>query len=424
MKRPFAVAACVSGVLVVVAVFICWPVATSTKSAKANQIRQASSETKIRHIDPGSLPAPPTRQPAPPSAAAVAAQNDANILARAFELAQSDPQQAFEFIEDSVPPALIQKTRAELVIRLGKQSLQGLPQLLNFIRDTALRTYAVQTIARDRATTDPRSMFDFAQQNLNAPDATAAGSVIANHLTNTSHFEDAAYVVSQMAPGSQITQNEITNLVRRWAPADSLAAAQWVLTLSPKEQDLTAKTFLQSASSPKDIEAILQLVEGTKSASVQNQGIERAVGLLVESRDLDGARNWVSQVPAQFQPKARAALIAADETDSVAALTPMAVSISDPGARDQAIRALLSRQFMQDPAGAASWVQQLPSSLQNGTVQDLTARWCRADSAEAYRWLQSLPVGPLKDQGLRAFIAATKDTNPQAAALAQQQIRK
>jgi len=252
---------------------------------------------------------------------------------------------------------------------------------------------------------------------------------------------DLRAVLDSLVPLENDTASQLRELLtRRWADADSPAAAAWVAQLPEgvARNDALQQVAIAWADHdlPGAVDWLRKLPDGeTKQAAMLSTAYEAArtepltavelARALPATRERDelvvhalnqwavtdfaAAAAWAAQVT---EPKLRQQLLAAvavasAEQDAAKAATFVARSLTPGAAQDAAAVSVVNRWAQQSPRDAARWVSQFPDTpLRSTAEQGLVTLWTARDASGTATWLNELPAGTLRSAGMDAYAQA------------------
>jgi len=323
--------------------------------------------------------------------------------------------------------ARIEKARAEKQIDRRLQALAGvanelpLPEIPNALKAAAdLKSMRERLVFQDSALKRwgqlaPAEAFAHVSQMAEGlSKVEAVRSISAGYAcTNGSA---AAAAALKMKPG-RARSEAVSIIAEQWARSDPQAALKWANQLSQgalREMALHSIYFVWVHSDPVAVSATAQNLPAgdTRNALLMNIAQNWAV---IDPR---AAIKWAQALPVEAE-KDLAVVIATEswaDSDPRAAVD-FAWKLVPTELRQRATLAALERWAMQDPEEAFEKVAKSADRLlhEQGIARVVTA--CASVCPDMVsRWVEALPIGPIRDSAIGAYVEAASAWHPEAAA--------
>jgi len=305
---------------------------------------------------------------------------EADLLAR---FAESDPRAALDTLAN-LP--LGQRT-----MDLYRVVFQGWAQkdisnaaaaAMNMPASQARET-AIGTVASAWGRRDPASALAWANAFPTGNTRTTAVAAAVAAWSGTDPVAAAAYFDN--LPAGPMRNKLVATLAANWAAQDPKAALAWVNRVANGQvQDVAVAGILAKMSQTDPVGAAAYLAQ-VAVASLRDVALPQLAAAWAKL-DLPAALAWVQSLPG-----------------------------TDAG-RAQAYQNVLSNWVQTDPAGAAAYLQTIPTDPNfKALTGQLAKSWAAADPQAALVWVEALPAGDAQDNALSTVIASFIAIDPQSA---------
>lgn len=231
----------------------------------------------------------------------------------------------------------------------------------------------------------------------------------------TEHPDEFRMMGGGRGPGGGDTGAEL--IAREWAKMDPDAALAWANTLDGRDKStaMVAVVGELAISDPTKAASMAGQLEGDDQVRAYGQIARQWAG-----KDFDAAESWINTLSGEARDRAMAdALDVLARTDPDGAASRIA-SISDAGMRDRAISSVAGEKSQSDPAGAAAWLLTQDTGNYQDPMRRIMGNWVGQDSAGALSFIESQPIGEVRDTATQTYLWMNRDGNPaQAVALAE-----
>ncbi len=225
----------------------------------------------------------------------------------------------------------------------------------------------------------------------------------------------AAGAALKMKPGRARTE-AISIVAEHWARSDSAAALKWANELPQgplREMALRSINFVWVHSDPVAASATVQsLASGdTKNALLINVAQNWAV------IDPSAAIKWAQTLPVEAE-RDLAVMIAIESwaNSEPRAAVEFAWKLGSVELRQRAVLAALERWATEDPQQAFEKVANSAGLLQQEGIARVLTACASVCPDEASQWVERLPIGPIRDGAIGAYVEAADMWHPEAAA--------
>jgi hypothetical protein len=209
-------------------------------------------------------------------------------------------------------------------------------------------------------------------------------------------------------PDAELRHNALRTVTAQWAGGDLQMAHQWAQTLDAAGRDVVLTTLATEAASQTPLDALKLALEIQEPASRAN-----AISFAVAQWAADApqaALDWTVQVtdPQVRQQLDRRMIPVLAEADPTAA----ADYISDrsrqspDSSQAQTTVEIAERWAQQAPETAVRWVETFPDSLRARSMDAVMRIWSETDSAAAQQWLSRLAASDFRDEAAMAYASA------------------
>ena len=209
-----------------------------------------------------------------------------------------------------------------------------------------------------------------------------------------------------LAHTPDVTDREafLNQISTTWAALDLASALRWSATL-PRVESQAAILDIAYETARTDPKGALSLASSLPAAPERVPLLTFAVSQWASS-DSASATQWAQQVPDQSLRQellASIAVASAKQDPGIAAALVM-TGLQDQTIRDRAEVAVVQRWAQVAPEQAATWVSQLTGTpAESEAAWNLVTLWESYDRVAAAAWIQTLPVGPVRNSALQAF---------------------
>jgi hypothetical protein len=195
-------------------------------------------------------------------------------------------------------------------------------------------------------------------------------------------------------------------IAAEWAKQDPSAALEWAQGLEGRNaSSALGSIFRQMAED--DPGKAAQMAAGLDDE--QRAGAYRSIAREWGETDWAGAESWISGLPAEEQGAAMAQAIRGLAGDDPQFAAKQISKISDPEARDDAIRSVAENWAQEDPAAAAEWLVKQDSEELGRPMREVVSAWTNQDSAAALAFVTSQPEGDLRDSAVATYVFANRE---------------
>jgi hypothetical protein len=219
---------------------------------------------------------------------------------------------------------------------------------------------------------------------------------------------------AQKLDNSELSRSFLTITALRWAVTDIEAAIDWARSLPEGALRNEITAAIGSESIRSDPEQALRLLAEIPSYKEHDALVCRALGELAFT-DRDRALEWALQIKDQplLQRVTEQIAVASAKKDPIGA-AEIALNQMTPGeTQDRAIVSIVQRWVQFDPLTAASWVKDFPEDqLGKDSMDNLVTLWANSNQEAVGSWLLTLPLGDLRNAGIRTYSQVIARTDP------------
>lgn len=204
-------------------------------------------------------------------------------------------------------------------------------------------------------------------------------------------------------------QSGASMIAAEWAKQDPQAAMAWASSLSGEDQ-VRAMTSVVREMAAKDPKKAAEMVSSIDPSERGNA--YQAIALSYGAQNFSEAETWVRGLPSEEQgPAMAAALEGLSKTDPQGAWEK-AKGMPDGEDKDRAMRNVLENMAKQDSAKALAELASLSEQQQRRSIGSVIQNVAANNSAAAWKYVESLSPGPVRDRGVSEIIVVDRRSEP------------
>ena len=221
------------------------------------------------------------------------------------------------------------------------------------------------------------------------------------------------------------TGDALAVALARWSAFAPEAAARFIDARLPDGGQLPTTSALALGEaclewSRKDAAAALSWVQSLPTTDPRKPEAFDGVIQGWAEQDPAGASGFVRQTlqttPTPGGGRLAVTVVQAWSASDPEAAARWATTLSDPAARQLAMREAAARWAEADPANAARWAGTLPADRARASVWvGLTEHWAETEPTRAEAWLERLPAGRDRDEATAVYIEHLAPDDPEKA---------
>jgi hypothetical protein len=337
------------------------------------------------------------------------------------ELAKTNLEEALRLISTELPRSRQDKARVALLYACKKGGLENLQRLADSIQDLGLRRRELGSMAFDLADRDPQQLFEFATKSMSNENRNVVMHEAVRGAVRRGEYDRAKAMIDAMPFSKSRVDaiGDVSGAFARKDPDGAFRWAKSLS--SDEDRDRAFLTLTDAIADTQGLNGLTAILNSTNNENVQAGCINEAVKIVTRDDNVSAAQLWLESLPPQFQGKALTALIDATANSNFQDWTAAVLSLPERRDREPAIAAIAYRWATSEPKEAAQWALTLPDDVRTAALSSLIGRWYEIDSEQLSSWVRALPPGTNRDTVLEYLAYKVKRTDkPTALDLANQ----
>ena len=314
---------------------------------------------------------------------------------------KDDPEAALKWVEGQSSGADKDLAMNSLIDAwVGRDSVDAL-NVMWYQMDANQRNRMVQQLGNGSASAiDTAEVLTWLDGHVEAPEwRNKILSGLTKGLRNSfRNPQQLAELVPHLDSSDYGTKAAITEAARRWAESDLNGLSAWMESIEDEGvRGAVLGGTIKQLASREPNKALEYLSDESIGDEVASMLSQYDFGRLLQTAN-EVPKDLIEQLPGAIRDKALAGYAQAFAEEKPAEVLSYLESMPEGEARNNGIQKSVSHWATVAPQEAAAWVDDLPEgTLRRNAALNLASNWSNADLASALEWLGTMPPGQSRD---------------------------